>query len=80
MAHCPKCNRKIKGKRSDHICDLALLSDGRKVHMDRVRNMDDEVRQAIERGDLKVEFQYLRNPVRTLSEKLGLRGRERSNG
>lgn len=76
MAHCNKCNRKIEGKRSDHLCDLAQLDDGRTVHMDRVRNDDDEIRQAIERGELKVEFQYIRHPVRSVSEKLGLRRKD----
>jgi len=40
--------------------------------MDRVRNMDDPVRKSIEAGELKVEIQYKKNPLRSISEKLGL--------
>lgn len=73
MANCGKCNRKIEGKRSEHICDMAKLEDGRLVHMDRLRDEKSDLRKQVEAGAVKVEYQIRRNqPLRRVSEKLGL--------
>jgi len=57
MANCNRCGRRLKKgeKRSTHICDLVLLSDGRTVHADLVRNPESEVRKEIEAGKISVE-------------------------
>lgn len=70
---CNTCNRPIKGKKRDHVCNMARLSDGRVVHADRLRDGGD-VRKEIEEGKVTVEHRYINDqPVKTISEKFGER-------
>lgn len=70
--YCNTCNRPIKGKSSEHICEMAKLSNGRSVHLNRVTDPDGDVRQQIEEGEVTVVARSDFQPLKTLSEKLGL--------
>lgn len=79
MAYCKDCNRELERgeRRSDHVCDMAELSDGRIVHMDRVRNGD--IGKEIDEGKVQVKQKWKADPVRSIGEKFG-RGKRKERG
>jgi len=42
------------------LCDVATLSDGRVVHVNRIDRPDGDVRQAIEAGEVKVANRWIK--------------------
>lgn len=54
---CGTCNRPIhKGR----LCDMAELTDGRTVHVERIDQMNGDVRAQIERGEVKVKNRWIK--------------------
>lgn len=71
---CKDCNRPIKGSRRNHKCDMAKLSDGRIVHMDRVRDPEDEIYKKLEAGELEIAYRINPDPIKHVNEKFLIGG------
>lgn len=65
------CNTCGARKEKGHECQLAKLSDGRTVRLERVTDPDGDIRQEIEKGEgLTVVARTDHGPLRTVSERL----------
>jgi len=56
---CSTCGR----KKHNGLCDMAELSDGRTVHVDRIDAFDGDVRQQIQAGEVKVKNRWIKKPA-----------------
>lgn len=56
MKVCKQCGR----PRHSGLCDMALLSNGRTVHVSRIDDINGDVRKAIERGEVKVVNRFIK--------------------
>lgn len=65
---CKICNRP---KEKNHECKMVTLSDGRSVHATRVDNYDGDIREQIDKGEVKVEYRWKPEPLRKISELFG---------
>lgn len=71
---CKTCNRPIEGKRSEHDCKLARLSDGRMVPISQVLDENSEVRKQIDNGEVTVLARYGQEPLMSVSQRMQLPG------
>lgn len=71
---CNTCNRPIKGKKSEHDCGLARLSDGRMVRIEKVLDEDSDVRKEIDNGEVTVLARYGQEPLMSVSQRMQLPG------
>lgn len=56
MKVCSTCGR----PRHAGLCDLAELSDGRTVHVSRIDSPEGDVREQIEKGEVKVVNRWIK--------------------
>lgn len=60
---CSQCGR----KKHRGLCDMAVLSDGRVVHVSRIDSFTGDIRKEIEAGVVKVKNRWIkkRAPAKT---------------